>query len=444
MKKSVITLADIVVFVMAVFMVAAFAIALSPYLFRRKRAGASGHKDNELLFLAESASYETLKSKGVLYLLDTHLCGGYFQKISFVHFPAAESRTIRLNDSIDIIEIRAVAEILKLHRLIFSYTLINAAWYFLNIFYLRAFTMRNISIIRGAGAHHTALAALFLYRLTGVPTCISIHSDDQGRYEKMKKYGSFWAVFNMRSFTVLVHRFVFTHAPIIFIVRESLGGWARRMGALLEQIRLFPHGIDIENFLKPYDGNIRREFGLTPAGRLVVFAGRLSQENYVYDMVKIAKRVAKGMEDAVFVVIGDGPERKALEHCVKEKGLDKHFRFLGFLPQNKVYEFRKIACANLCLMAGYSLIEAALSKRPVISYDVEWHYELIKNNETGFLVREHDIETAADATIALLSDSSLAARLGENAFRLALERHDARKNDKEKIRLYEELKKLSN
>jgi len=39
-------------------------------------------------------------------------------------------------------------------------------------------------------------------------------------------------------------------------------------------------------------------------------------------------------------------------------------------------------------MGGFSLIEAYAAGRPVVSYDVEWHSELVKNNETGFLIPE--------------------------------------------------------
>lgn len=445
-KLKLIILRVLDLFLCSIFMIIGFfvgLIILFYLVFNNKRKKVNCGKDRRLLIFCEAADYDALKAKGVVSLLDNWLIGGYFKKVYIVHFPTPKKRLIRERESIEIIELGVKARFLKQNNMIFGYTVLNALWYFWQVFTMRGFTKNEISVIHGAGVHHTALAALFLYHLTGIPTCISVHSDDEGRYEQMKKYGSFWTLFNMRYFTVLVHRFVFSHAPRVFIIRESLGRWVKSMGAKPERICLFPHGIDIENFLKPYGGNIRSEFNLSSVG-LVVFAGRLSQENYVYDMIEIAQKVTMGIEDIVFVIIGDGPERYELEGYVRIKNLHKYFRFLGFLPQNKVYEFRKNASVNLCLMAGYSLIEAALSKRPIISYDVEWHHELIKNDETGFLVPEHDVEAAANAIVTLLADHRLAERLGENAFQLALERHDARKNDKEKIKLYEELKNLNN
>ena len=84
-------------------------------------------------------------------------------------------------------------------------------------------------------------------------------------------------------------------------------------------------------------------------------------------------------------------------------------------------------------------MEAAIAAIPLLAYDIEWQYELIKNNETGFLLPEGDIEGMAEATIMLLDDPELAKRLGENARKLALERHSIDNVRRIIISVYEEL-----
>lgn len=93
----------------------------------------------------------------------------------------------------------------------------------------------------------------------------------------------------------------------------------------------------------------------------------------------------------------------------------------------------------MCLMAGFSLIEACASGRPVISYDVEWHRELVKDGETGFLIKEHDLDSLCKAVIYLLDHPSVADSLGKSARNLAFQNHDVKNVSKIKNCLYKEL-----
>lgn len=183
---------------------------------------------------------------------------------------------------------------------------------------------------------------------------------------------------------------------------------------------------------------LKEEIRLT-GKRVVSFVGRLSKENYVYDILEIASRIIEKRQDVVFLMIGEGPERAGLRRACHTMGLNGSVRFLGFQPRERIPDFRMISEINLCLMAGFSLIEACASGRPVISYAVEWHDELVKNGETGYLLPEHDVEGAARAILDLLEDPDKAGEMGENARRLAFERHSLERASWIKIDCYEAL-----
>ena len=113
----------------------------------------------------------------------------------------------------------------------------------------------------------------------------------------------------------------------------------------------------------------------------------------------------------------------------------------GFLSREEVIDLRRSSTVNLCLMAGFSLIEACAAGRPVISYDVEWHYELVKDRETGFLIKEHDIEGLVKSVSFLLDHPDEVTRMGQNARALAFERHDIENTSRIKCLCYEEILK---
>ena len=105
-------------------------------------------------------------------------------------------------------------------------------------------------------------------------------------------------------------------------------------------------------------------------------------------------------------------------------------RGLGYAPGTGV---------SLCLMGGFSLIEACAAASAVVSYDVEWHRELIHDDETGVLLPEHDVDRLVTAVSALLDEPERRARLGAAARNLALSRHDVQQTMAIKQRCYAEL-----
>jgi glycosyltransferase involved in cell wall biosynthesis len=114
-------------------------------------------------------------------------------------------------------------------------------------------------------------------------------------------------------------------------------------------------------------------------------------------------------------------------------------RLAGFQPRSGVAALRQASSVSLCLMGGYSLIEACAASSPVVSYDVEWHHELVKDGETGFLVPEHDLAQLAEAVSRLLDDAPLGKSLGQRAREAALSRHGSKNTVAIKRRCYQEI-----
>jgi glycosyltransferase involved in cell wall biosynthesis len=140
-------------------------------------------------------------------------------------------------------------------------------------------------------------------------------------------------------------------------------------------------------------------------------------------------------------MVGDGPEKSNLEAKCTELNLTTAVRFVGFQTKENIPTIRMMADVNLCLMAGFSLIEACASGRPVVAYDVDWHSELIKDGETGRLVPVGQVEAVAEAICDLLDNPEKSASMGQKARELAFERHAIENTDQMKIRAYEELQK---
>jgi glycosyltransferase involved in cell wall biosynthesis len=146
-----------------------------------------------------------------------------------------------------------------------------------------------------------------------------------------------------------------------------------------------------------------------------------------------AKRLSKIRDDFIVLFVGDGPEGVRLKTLVKECNLTSVVMFAGFQPREVVISIQRHSFIALCLKGGFSLIEACAAGCPPISYNIEWHYELVKNGETGFLVKENDLDSLTKAAIYLLDHP-----------REAKEMHNISHTSEVKKYCYRKLLKLKN
>ena len=384
------------------------------------------------LLLLVPGSYDAYQRKGVAGAI-AERDEGFFSHVYTIHFPAMRTQTLPLNAQHTVIDYAPGLWYAGLHRV--GLGLLAKASYTTVVAWRASRLVRreHLSLVRGMNSQEQGFCAYLVHQWTRIPWCVSIHADYDKRYA-LSKGRQGWK----RRLYQRLERFVLVRAPLVLVVRESLIPYAVQHGAKRKNLRVIPHGVDFRLFVGPKRKSILKPFPLA-GKKLIVFAGRLSKENYVDDLVRIAKKIIPQVPDVLFVVLGEGPERMRVETTVRNAALQNSFLFLGFQSRNVVAEFRKAAAVNLCLMGGYSLIEAAASARPVIAYDVEWHHELIHDRRTGYLIPEHHIQHVAQAILTLLRNSRKGDIMGRRAQALALKNHDLQTTSALKVSSYQEL-----
>ena len=126
-------------------------------------------------------------------------------------------------------------------------------------------------------------------------------------------------------------------------------------------------------------------------------------------MLQAAARVP----NAVFVLLGDGPEQSALEAQASALGVRNRVVFLGY--RQDVPDL--LACADLLVLPSLfeglplSILEAMAAGKPVIATDVGGTSEVIEPEQTGLLVPPANPGALAGAIRRVLFDRRLAERL---------------------------------
>ena len=184
------------------------------------------------------------------------------------------------------------------------------------------------------------------------------------------------------------------------------------------KVHVIPNGVDTQRFAfraqDPYD--VRREFGIPAAAPICGIVAALRPEKNHRMFVDMAELVSQHVDAAHFMIVGDGPDRPAIERRVAELGLQDRVHFTGTRSDIP----RLLAAFNVfCLTSDneanpVSILEALSTQVPVVATDVGSVAASVRPNETGFLVPPGKPAPFAEAVIEILQHPQLAQEFGDN------------------------------
>ncbi|MGH9763862.1 MAG: glycosyltransferase family 4 protein, partial [Blastocatellia bacterium] len=129
-------------------------------------------------------------------------------------------------------------------------------------------------------------------------------------------------------------------------------------------------------------------------------------------------KIQRRYPDARLIVAGDGKQREALKRKARDLGL-RNTEFVGQVSPPRMSELYREAdiylnSSNIDNMPG-SILESFSSGLPVVTTDAGGIPYIVKNEETGLMVRCGDADGLAASAIRLLEDVGLARRLTRKA-----------------------------
>jgi glycosyltransferase involved in cell wall biosynthesis len=155
----------------------------------------------------------------------------------------------------------------------------------------------------------------------------------------------------------------------------------------------------------------------------LLFVGRLVERKGVHLLLDAVAQLPREVR-LVLRVVGDGPDRGALEERARSLGLGDRVVFHGFVSsEEKVRHFAQ--CDVFVLPAvvdakgdteglGVVLLEAMTYGRPVIASAAGGIVDIVRDGRNGWLVPPGDAAALAGAVAECMADPERAARLGAN------------------------------
>jgi glycogen synthase len=149
----------------------------------------------------------------------------------------------------------------------------------------------------------------------------------------------------------------------------------------------------------------------------VLFVGRLAPQKGVRVLVAAAGLLED--ESAQVLLVGDGPERPALEREAERLGVGGRLHFVGFLAHERLPAVMShadlLVLPSLYEELGTVLLEAMQAGLPIVASKTGGIPDVIEDGVNGMLVPPGDPEAIALAIDRLLANRDLARQLSEGA-----------------------------
>ena len=164
--------------------------------------------------------------------------------------------------------------------------------------------------------------------------------------------------------------------------------------------------------------------------RTVVCVGRLSPEKGQTGLLRAFAQLRTSHPDLSLRLVGDGPDRDALERLSQELSVGDAVTFAGRLPEPDTLV--EIALADLLVLPSFMeglpivLMEAMALGVPVIASRVAGIPELVVDGKTGVLFAPSNWDELAQCIARLLGDKALCATLAQNGKFKIMSEFDAR------------------
>ena len=269
-----------------------------------------------------------------------------------------------------------------------------------------------------------SIAARLYVRSRGLPLVMTSHTDYE---DYVSNYIRILDPRPLKAFVRFVMRRVFEPADILVTPSPSME--RRLRGYRVDKpIHVIPTGIPDLFAPRPaaevaaWRARLDARFPGVAGRRLLIFAGRVTEEKDVAFLLPVLERVGSAKGDVGLLVAGDGPFKDKLVHLAARRGLAGRIAFAGYVPRA---ELPLAYCASEIFVfpsktetLGLCTIEAMAVGLPVVAIGEMGTRDVMGGDHGGFMV-PNEVGAFTDAVLALLGDEGLRRAKAAEALEVA-------------------------
>lgn len=267
----------------------------------------------------------------------------------------------------------------------------------------------NPTILHAGDLYPQGVSALILKRMTGLPYIAYCHGEDIALTDRYK-------------YQPHMRNRIYRGADAVIANAEFARKSLLRIGIAESRIVKITPGVDLERFSpRPVREDLIDKWNLKGKKIVLTVARLISRKGH--DLVlRAMARLTRELPDAVYLIVGRGPEEQRLKNLAAELGIMDSVRFAGHVPEESLPD-----CYNLCDvfamlnreeangdLEGFGMVflEASAMGKPVIGGRSGGTADAILEGKTGFRVDASQLDELTAALRTLLTDTNLRCQLG--------------------------------
>jgi glycosyltransferase involved in cell wall biosynthesis len=235
--------------------------------------------------------------------------------------------------------------------------------------------------------------------------------------------------------------FIRRWADVVIVLDDAMRQEVISAGFDANRVRLMSNGIDAVA-LHTDDFEFEAGSGIGSEDRVIaIFVGRLTKQKSLTTLLQALAIASRSCSSLHLTLLGEGPERTALEQQALALGITKQITFAGYDPNVESY----LRSAHIFVLPSVAegisnaLLEAMSLGLPCLASSVGGNVEVLDHGKYGVLLPPDDVNAWAQALETMAAAESLRLELGELARRRIVEKYDFGIIGMKYEELYEEL-----
>jgi len=198
-----------------------------------------------------------------------------------------------------------------------------------------------------------------------------------------------------------------------------------------KKIKVIPNSCDTDVFRPDIDGSAVRDKRGWGDKLVFLHTGAMGRVNNLDFVIDVALRLRDNPE-ILFVLLGEGSQKPALQSRVKELGLT-NIEILPPVVKQQLPEIMAAVDVGLVIIADYPILQhnsankffdSLSAGKPVLLNYSGWQREILEENKAGFGCKLCGLDEFVEKVLYLNSHRQQVEQMGQNARRVAIEKFD--------------------
>lgn len=240
------------------------------------------------------------------------------------------------------------------------------------------------------------------------------------------------------------YNFLFQHGNSFIVNSNYSKSELLALGCSNEKITKLPVGLQTDYFKKNSQSFLNKSDSFT-----LIYVARLVEFKSPNTFIEICKKLVENNIEFKAKIIGDGELRRSVESQIKKYQLDENVILYGKQTQEEiishllnadVFVLTGIVDSNgVTETQGLVIQEAQSMELPVVVSDSGGMKEGVIENETGFVIRDNDVEQFVEKIIFLKNNPAIREKMGKKGREFVQDNYDVVKLNIKLIELYSNL-----